>query len=158
MMIELLLLIIVANGVPVLFSYLLHHRASLPVDFGLILADKKRCFGDNKTWRGVSSSMVVTAFFAELLGFDYATGMQLSSLAMAGDLFSSFIKRRLGQQPGARALFLDQVPESLLPAWFLMEEFGLDLMQVIVLVFVFIIVEHVLSYALYKLGVRKKPY
>ena len=158
MMLELLLLIIVANGAPVLFSYLLHHRASLPVDFGLILADKKRCFGDNKTWRGVLSSVIVTALLAELLGFDYVTGLQLSSLAMAGDLFSSFIKRRLGQQPGARALFLDQVPESLLPAWWLMDEFGIGLMQVIVLVFAFIIIEQALSLLFYKLGVRKNPY
>lgn len=158
MMLELLLLIIVANGAPVLFSYFLHHRASLPVDFGLILADKKRCFGDNKTWRGVLSSVIATALLAELLGFDYVTGLQLSSLAMIGDLFSSFIKRRFGQPPGARALFLDQVPESFLPAWWLMEEFALSLMQVIVLVIAFIIIEQALSFVFYKLGVRKNPY
>lgn len=157
-MLELLLLILVANGTPVLFSYLLHHRASLPVDFGRVLADQKRCFGDNKTWRGLLSSLIVTALLAELLGLNFVSGVQLSLLAMSGDLFSSFIKRRLDRAPGSRVLLLDQVPESLLPAWWLMEEFALDLMQVMAVVFVFIIIEQVLSFIFYKLGVRKKPY
>jgi CDP-2,3-bis-(O-geranylgeranyl)-sn-glycerol synthase len=111
MIVELLFLILVANGTPVLVSYLFHHRASLPVDFGLMLADKKPCFGANKTWRGLLSSMLVTTLLTKLLGFDYLIGLQVASLAMAGDLFSSFIKRRLGQKPGTRFLFLDQVPE-----------------------------------------------
>jgi CDP-2,3-bis-(O-geranylgeranyl)-sn-glycerol synthase len=158
MIVELLFLILVANGTPVLVSYLCHHRASLPVDFGLMLADKKPCFGANKTWRGLLSSILATTLLAKLLGFDYLTGLQVSSLVMAGDLFSSFIKRRLGKEPGTRFLFLDQVPESLLPAWLLMKKFGLDLMQVIILVVIFILVERGLSLILYKLGVRKKSY
>jgi hypothetical protein len=34
---------------------------------------------------------------------------------MAGDLFSSFLKRRLNLPPSSPALGLDQVPESLFP-------------------------------------------
>lgn len=157
-MMELLLLIVVANGVPVVTSYLFHHRASLPVDFGWVLGDQRRCLGDNKTWRGLFSSVTLTTLLAGLLGLDYVTGLQLSSLAMAGDLFSSFIKRRLGRAAGSRAVFLDQVPESLLPAGWLMGEFGLGPGQVIVLVLVFIIIEQGLSFVFYKLGVRKNPY
>jgi CDP-2,3-bis-(O-geranylgeranyl)-sn-glycerol synthase len=158
MIVELLLLIIVANGTPVIISYLFHHHASLPVDFGLMLSDKNPCFGTNKTWRGLLSSIIVTALLAKLLGFDYLTGLQVSFLAMAGDLFSSFIKRRLGHKAGSRFLFLDQVPESLLPAWFLMKEFSLDLRQVVMLVAAFFIIEQALSFILYKLGVRKHSY
>lgn len=155
MIVELLFLILVANGTPVLVSYLYHHRPSLAIDFELMLADKKPCFGANKTWRGLLSSIIVTSLLAKLLGFDYITGLQVSSLAMAGDLFSSFIKRRLGRKPGAGFLFLDQVPESFLPAWFLMLEFGLDSIQVIMLVAAFVIIERGLSFFFYKLGVRK---
>lgn len=155
---ELLLLILVANGVPVVISYLFHHRASLPIDFGWVLADQQRCLGDNKTWRGLFSSVIVTTLLAGLLGLDYVIGVQLSLLVMVGDLLSSFIKRRLGRTAGSRALFLDQVPESLLPAGLLMDEFGLGFSQVIVLVLVFIIIEQGLSFVFYKLGVRKKPY
>jgi hypothetical protein len=35
---------------------------------------------------------------------------------MAGDLLSSFVKRRLNLPPSSRATGLDQIPESLLPA------------------------------------------
>jgi CDP-2,3-bis-(O-geranylgeranyl)-sn-glycerol synthase len=158
MIVELLLLIVVANGAPVLASYLFHHRASLPVDFGLMLADQNPCFGANKTWRGLLSSIIVTALLARLLGFDYLTGLQVSSLAMAGDLFSSFIKRRLGKKAGSRFLLLDQVPESFLPAWFLVEKFGLEFSEVLVLVTAFFIIEQTLSLLFYKLGVRKHSY
>jgi CDP-2,3-bis-(O-geranylgeranyl)-sn-glycerol synthase len=158
MIVELLFLIVVANGAPVLVSHLFHHRASLPVDFGLMLPDKNPCFGANKTWRGLLSSIIVTALLAKLLGFDYVTGLQVSSLAMAGDLFSSFIKRRLGQKPGSRFLLLDQVPESLLPAWFLVEKFGLEFRHILVLVAAFFVIEQALSFLFYKLGVRKHSY
>lgn len=158
MMLELLLLILVASGAPVVISYLFQHRASLPVDFGIMLADKKRCFGEHKTWRGLFASAIATTLLARLLGFDYLTGLQVSSLAMAGDLFSSFIKRRLGKKAGARFLLLDQVPESLLPAWWFMKEFDLGWGQVIMLVAAFIIIEQALSLIFYKLGVRKAPY
>jgi hypothetical protein len=36
--------------------------------------------------------------------------------AMIGDLFSSFLKRRLRMPPGSVAIGLDQIPEALLPA------------------------------------------
>lgn len=157
MIVEILLLIIVANGVPAFISHLFHHHTSLPVDFGLTLPDKNPCFGANKTWRGLFSSMIVTALLAKLLGFDYLTGFLVSSLAMSGDLFSSFIKRRIGQKPGSSFLVLDQVPEAFLPAWLLMKEFNLTFSDVLAVVVAFFIIEQVLSLLFYKLGVRKNP-
>ncbi len=158
MIVELLLLIIIANAAPVILSYLFHHRPSLPVDFGIDFFDKKPFLGDNKTWRGLLSSLIITALAAKLLGLGYITGLQLASLAMAGDLLSSFIKRRINQQPGAQFLILDQLPEALLPAWFLMDSFELELMQVMVVVTGFIIIERGLSLLFFKLGVRKSSY
>jgi hypothetical protein len=40
---------------------------------------------------------------------------RVAFMAMLGDLFSGFVKRRLGMGPSDKALGLDYVPESLLP-------------------------------------------
>jgi len=50
-----------------------------------------------------------------LLGHTVTRGAVIGSAAMAGDLFSSFVKRRFGFQPSSRATGLDQSPESLFP-------------------------------------------
>ena len=50
---------------------------------------------------------------------------------------------------------LDQVPESLLPAWLFMHDFTLDGMQVIALVAAFVVVDLLLSVLL--LVARSKP-
>jgi CDP-archaeol synthase len=45
----------------------------------------------------------------------WTTGLLVGAAAMAGDLFSSFLKRRLDLPPSSKATGLDQVPESLIP-------------------------------------------
>ena len=77
---------------------------------------------------------------------------------MAGDVFSSFIKRRLGLAPHSMAPLLDQVPESLFPTVMLRHTFGLDAVSIIILVAAFVVAELLLSLVLFKLGIRKKPY
>jgi CDP-2,3-bis-(O-geranylgeranyl)-sn-glycerol synthase len=77
---------------------------------------------------------------------------------MLGDLFSSFIKRRLGKPSSSMALGIDQIPESLFPmiaARFLLHVTWLDVLVVVVL---FFILELVLSKILYKLKIRNEPY
>lgn len=156
--IELLLLIMIANGTPVIISYLLRNRLALALDFGFTLADNRRCLGPNKTWRGVVTSLIITSLAAAVLGYAFETGMAVAALAMAGDLFSSFIKRRLGKPSGSQFVVLDQVPESLLPAGLLMTQFSLDMLQVTVVVIMFVILDQLLSVVFFKLGVRKHPY
>ena len=78
--------------------------------------------------------------------------------AILGDLFSSFIKRRLSMEPSSMAPLLDQIPESLFPAAMMMKTFDLDFSSVIQLVLTFIIVELALSHILYRWGLRKRPY
>lgn len=128
------------------------------IDFDKVLADGQRLFGDSKTWRGLVGAAITTSLAAILLGYPASIGFTVAVLALLGDLFSSFIKRRLAMRPGSMAPLLDQVPESLLPASFLMHEFGLHLNDLVVLVISFIIIELLLSRIFFILGVRKAPY
>ena len=155
---QLLTLIIIANGSPILIRLLLNDSFDLAVDFGQKLPDNRRVFGDSKTWRGIVAALASTAIAAWLFGYLVTTGLLVAAYAVLGDLIASFIKRRLSMPPSSMAPLLDQVPESLLPAWMLMHIFKLDMMSVIILVLTFIIVELGLSHILYKWGIRKRPY
>lgn len=154
----LLLLIIIANGAPILIRWLLSDRFGLAVDFGQKLPDKKRLFGSSKTWRGIFTALFTTTFAAWLFGYSPQTGLLVAVYAILGDLFSSFIKRRLSMKPSSMAPVLDQVPESLFPALMMRQTFNLDITSVMVLVLTFIIVELLLSHILYRWGLRKRPY
>ena len=154
----LLLLIIIANGAPILIRKLLNNSFKLAVDFGQKLPDKNRLFGSSKTWRGITAALLATSAAAWLLGYSPQTGLLIAVYAILGDLSSSFIKRRLSMKPSSMAPLLDQVPESLFPAFMMMHTFNLDISSVILLVLIFIIIELVLSHILYRYGIRKKPY
>jgi len=155
---EVLLLILVANGSPVIVSFLFSHRLSLPVDFGLKLKDQQYLFGKTKTWRGLIMSLALTASVSVLLDGEYYIGLLISLLAMTGDLFSSFIKRRLKKASSSEMLLLDQLPESVLPAVMMMSVIPLNLTQVIAIVIAFYIIERMVSKMLFKIGIRKRPY
>lgn len=157
-LLQLLLLIIIANGAPILIRVLLNDSFKLAVDFGQRLPDNKRIFGSSKTWRGVFAALVATTAAAWLLGHSPQAGMLVAFYAVLGDLGSSFIKRRLSMSPSSMAPLLDQVPESLLPAYMLMDVFNLDILAVMLLVLTFIIVELLFSHILYRWGLRKRPY
>jgi len=154
----LVVLILVANGAPILIRNILGDIANCPLDAGKTLSDHYPVFGNSKTWRGVFASVVLTVITALLLGYDFEFGLLVSLLAMIGDLLSSFIKRRLKLQPSRMAPFLDQVPESLFPALYMMQVLSLAWEDVLFIVVVFIVVELVLSKILYRLGVRQRPY
>jgi len=159
---KLLLLIIIANGAPIIISWimrrLLNDSFNLAIDFGQKLPDKHRIFGASKTWRGAFCALLVTPVAALLLGHSAETGLLVAVYAIVGDLSSSFIKRRLAMAPSSMAPLLDQIPESLFPAYMLRHIFGLEISSVTGLVLIFIIVELALSHILYKWGLRKRPY
>ena len=77
---------------------------------------------------------------------------------MAGDLLTSFIKRRLAIPPSGMAPGLDQIPESLLPLLGVRGMLDLTWVQIFILVVTFIVLDYVLSYLLYLLRIRKRPY
>ena len=155
---QLLILIIIANGAPIVIRVLLNNRFSIAVDFGYKLPDNNPIFGESKTWRGVIAAIVATSAAAWLMGYSSFTGALVASYAVLGDLISSFIKRRLSRPPSSMALLLDQIPESLFPAVMMMQVFKLDISAIIQLVLTFIIIELLLSHILYKWGIRERPY
>jgi hypothetical protein len=111
-----LLLILAANSAPALLGRWLGRRGTWPVDGGMIMADGHPLFGHSKTWRGLAAALLITVACALLVGWSWLFGLAIASATMAGDLLSSFLKRRLGLPPSAQVPLLDEVPESLFPA------------------------------------------
>ena len=155
---HLLLLIIVANGAPIVMWVLLGNRLKTAIDFGYVFVDGHPLFGKSKTWRGVVGAVLFTGVGAVILGYSLTTGVLVALYTMAGDLVSSFTKRRLGMAPSSMAPLIDQVPETLLPAVMLRQTFNLEMHSILILVGAFIIVELALSVVLYRLGIRNRPY
>jgi len=153
-----LLLLLVANAAPVLTYDLLKGRAAWPADMGCRLPDGRRLLGDSCTYRGWAASVMATGLLAWALGLSLGLGIEIAVLAMAGDALSSFIKRRIGLAPGAMALGLDQIPESLLPLLAVREDFGLGWLEVAALTAIFLVAELALSRLAYRFGLRKRPY
>ena len=158
MQVKLLLLLLIANGVPILARNLLGQRWSKAIDGERVLADGNRLFGDSKTWRGLVVSVLFTGLCSVLLGFTLLTGVIIASGAMAGDLLSSYIKRRKNMPPSSMATGLDQLPESLLPLVLIAPILDLSITDILLLVVVFFVVVLALSKILYQLNIRKRPY
>ena len=154
----LLILTVIVNGAPVAARHLLGGRLATPIDLGLCLPDGRRLFGDSKTWRGVVAGILAGILAAPLLELDVSTGAEFGLLAMAGDLASSLLKRRLGLPPSSQTLGLDQIPESALPLWATRADTGLPEDQLWSLVALFILTELFLSRLLFVAGIRKRPY
>jgi CDP-diglyceride synthetase len=155
---KLLVLLTLANGTPIAAKKIFGTHFSLPLDAGSLLWDGRPLFGPAKTVRGILASILVTTAVAPLLGLDIATGASAAAAAMAGDLLSSFVKRRLNFPPSSRALGLDQVPESLLPMLACREALSLTAADIVLGVAIFFIGEIILSRVLYRLHFRDKPY
>ena len=155
---KLLLLLIVANGAPIIAHKLFGARGAWPIDCGCRLPDGQPLFGASKTWRGLIAAVVITPPAAWLLGLPPMIGLHVALLAMLGDLLSSFTKRRLRIPPSGMAFGLDQIPEALLPLLVVGLELGLKPVDVVLLSIVFLVVELLLSRILYRLDIRKRPY
>ncbi len=156
---QLLFLLMVANGMPIIMQRLFAGKGAWPVDGGWLLpADGYRFLGKSKTWRGILSALAGTGLAALFLGWPLQTGVWIGFWAMLGDLFSSFIKRRLALPASAMALGLDQVPESLFPLWAVRAEWGLTPVSMGGVVLAFLVLELLLSRWLYTLHIREQPY
>jgi CDP-diglyceride synthetase len=153
-----LYLLMLANGTPVVAKKLLGERFTAPLDGGLVLRDGRRLFGPSKTVRGILLAVAVTMAGGFLLGFNWRLGATVGGLAMAGDLLSSFTKRRLGLPPSSRALGLDQLPEALLPLLVCGPWLGLGLADILVSAAIFFLGELALSRLFFALRLRDRPY
>jgi len=155
---QLLILLFLANGAPVVVQRACGDRFSFPLDGGISFIDGQRLLGASKTVRGILSSILVTSASAPLVGLDWKVGAIVGSTAMVGDLCSSFVKRRLRLAPGTKATGLDQIPESLFPLLLCRPMLALTFADIVVGVVLFLIGEIMLSRLLFKLGVRTHPY
>lgn len=153
-----LLLLLVANGSPILVRLLFAGRVLVPLDGGRRFIDGRPLLGPTKSWHGLLASLLLTSLCSVLLGYAWWLGGLFGLLAMLGDALSSFAKRRLAIAPQGRAVGLDQIPESLLPLWVLHGYFSLNSGQVMLLVVLFALVEVLLSPLLYRWHIRLRPY
>ena len=157
-LLQILFLMLLANGAPVVAKRIFGQRYVFPVDANVRFYDGRRLFGSSKTVRGVICALLVTSVAAPLIGLSVWLGLAIAAGAMAGDLLSSFSKRRLGFPASSRAIPIDQVPESLLPLLAGYAALDLTLLDVLVGVLVFLIGGLLLSRLLFRLHVRDRPY
>lgn len=155
---KLLLLIGVANGTPVIVKKLLGDRWAYPLDGNRLFSDQRPLFGQSKTIRGIVLSLLMTTVCAPLLEISWSHGLIIAICAMAGDLFSSFIKRRMAKPSSSMVLGIDQVPESLIPMIAAHYLLGISWLGVVAVVISFFVLELVLSKILYRLNIRNVPY
>ena len=155
---QLLVLLMLANGTPVVAKKILGERAAYPLDGNVEFVDGRPLFGRSKTIRGVVLAVMVTAAAAPLIGLAWEIGVLVGSFAMAGDLASSFLKRRMNLPPSSRASGLDQVPEALFPLLACRNLLSLTIADIGVGVVIFFIGEVVLSRVLYAFHLRDRPY
>jgi hypothetical protein len=158
LIVQLLVLLAVANGTPVAVKKLLGDTFAHPLDGGAVFADGRPLFGPSKTIRGIVLAVPATAGAAVLIGLDWKVGALLGGVAMASDLCASFLKRRMGMPSSSMALGLDQIPESLFPLLACRLLLPLTLLDIGVATIGFFVAELVLSRILFKLHLRDRPY
>jgi CDP-diglyceride synthetase len=155
---QILVLLTFANGTPIVAKKIFGSRFALPLDAGILFFDGRPVFGASKTMRGIVVSILITSAIAPFIGLDLTIGAIVASSAMAGDLFSSFVKRRLNFPPSSQALGLDQVPESLFPMLACRDALSLTIADIALGVGIFLIGALILSRFLFRAHLRDEPY
>jgi len=153
-----------SNGAPVLFG------GGRPIDGGRTFRDGRPIFGPRKTVRGFISGVLVGTFTGLALGLlledqaliypkpDALLGFLMGLGAMVGDLFGSFLKRRLNRPPGAPAPGLDQL-DFLLGAVVFSLPYRSPGLDVLACALILTPAIHLLTnYGAYKLGLKKEPW
>jgi hypothetical protein len=156
--VHLLILIALANGSPVIAKRIFGGNLAQPLDGNIKLVDGQPLFGTSKTIRGFVTAIVVTSAGALMLGSTLEIGLMVAITAMAGDLLSSFLKRRLGLPPSSKVFGVDQVPESLFPLLACRQAFSLTALDIAAGTAIFVMGEVLLSRLLFRLHVRDQPY
>lgn len=158
LLLQLLILLVVANGSAVAAKKLFRGTLARPLDGGALFVDGRPVFGPTKTIRGVVVSVLSTAISATLMGLGWRVGVLIATFAMAGDLFSSFVKRRLDLAPSSMAIGLDHIPESLFPLLASRLLLPLSILDVMAGATIFVVGALILSPLLFKLNLRDEPH
>jgi len=155
---QMLVLLLLANGSPVVAKLIFGDVWAMPVDANVRFADGGPLLGPSKTVRGLVASLLVTGIGAWLLGLGIWVGVLAAATAMAGDLLSSFLKRRLGLASSSKATGLDQVPESLFPLLACRSALTLTAGDIVAGCAIFFFGEVLLSRLFFRLKLRDRPY
>jgi len=155
---KVLFLLMIANGSPVLAKDILGSRFAIAIDGGAKFADGRPVLGSSKTIRGIAFSILVTSALSPIVAMDWKIGALVASTGMAGDLLSSFLKRRMNLPAGSKATGLDQIPESLFPLLSCRTALRLTALDIVAGVVIFFIGELLLSRLLYHFHLRDRPY
>ncbi|HTV44782.1 MAG TPA: CDP-archaeol synthase [Stellaceae bacterium] len=156
--IRLVFLVLLANGTPLVAGKVFGPLLVRPLDSGREFVDGRPLFGRSKTVRGLVLAILATTAAARMVALSWRIGLLVGTLAMIGDLFSSFLKRRLGRSSSSPAVGLDQVPESLFPLLGCLDPLSLTAADVAFGVAVFVIGEFLVSCLLYAFDWRERPY
>jgi CDP-diglyceride synthetase len=140
LLLQLLILLVVANGTAVVAKKLLGAAFARPLDGGAFFVDGQPIFGPSKTIRGIVVSLLATSICAAVMGLGWEVGTLVATFSMVGDLFSSFVKRRLHLPSSSMAIGLDHIPE------------------IVVGVTIFVVGALILSPLLFKLKLRDEPH
>jgi len=160
----------VANAFPVIFG------GGLAIDMGKKLLDGKPIFGSHKTIRGfiaglvagVLTSVIQTVVLQSISLSDFVLPFQFNIIigsmialgALLGDLFHSFIKRRMGLAEGSPFPVADQL-DFVVGAILLSLLVSVSVPPFLTIVIVIVITPpiHLLTnFAAYLLGVKKTPW
>jgi CDP-2,3-bis-(O-geranylgeranyl)-sn-glycerol synthase len=155
---QLLLLVAAANTAPLVAKRLLHQRWSWPLDGGLRFIDGRPLLGPSKTVRGVLSALLLCVLAAPALGLAPGAGAVVALGAMAGDVLSSFLKRRLAIPSSGKAYGLDQIPEVIVPLLLVRTMVPVPLSIVAAVTLLFLLLEPPLARFWHRLGWRDEPY
>ena len=157
LLLQLLVLLVVANGTAVIAKKLLGAAFARPLDGGALFVDGQPIFGPSKTIRGIVLSLLVTSICAALMGLGWQVGILVATFAMAGDLFSSFLKRRLHLPSSSMAIGLDH-PGVPFPPPRQPVATPLNIPDIMAGVMIFVVGALILSPLLFKLNLRDEPH
>lgn len=158
LVLQLLVLLAVANGTPIAAKCVLGDMLARPLDGGMTFNDGRPLFGPAKTIRGIVLSLLATSVAAALIGLPWQLGAVVAGAAMAGDLLSSFVKRRMGLPPSSKATGLDQIPEALLPLMASRLVVAVTFADIVAGTIIFFVGGIILSRILFALRLRDQPY
>ena len=157
LLIQVLALLVVANGTPVLAKKVFGNTWGRPLDAGVAFIDGQAILGPTKTIRGIVTSVVATSLCAIVIGLGWKVGALIAATAMLGDLLSSFVKRRLHLASSSMAIGLDHLLECLLPLLACRLLLPITFVDIVAGTACFILGALLLSPLLFKLGLRDQP-
>ena len=87
LLLQLLILLVVANGTAVVAKKLLGAAFARPLDGGAFFVDGQPIFGPSKTIRGIVVSLLATSICAAVMGLGWEVGTLVATFSMVGIFF-----------------------------------------------------------------------